>query len=180
MRSRITCHSFKTALMAVIEVSTKEQGSVDLAAHLSALADGVRSGHRMPAGRLFGLPELPWVDIAGAAAFTGVPPKTITSWLTRGGPRSNPFPSPHRHLYRLLWPRREIVSWLVRRHAHGPTSGRPAADPAETARSTGRPANVDWRSAQRGPISGRGAVRGPSQSIEMPRLRTPCSGGDLS
>jgi hypothetical protein len=114
--------------MAVIEVSNREQGSVDLAAHLSALADGVRSGHRMPAGRLFGLPELPdddyWVDIAGAPAFTGAPPKTITSWLTRGGPRSNPFPSPHRHLYRLLWPRREIVSWLVRRHAHELTAGR--------------------------------------------------------
>lgn len=105
-----------------------EHRSVHLAAQVSALADDVRAGRPVPAGRLFGLPELPdddcWVDIAGAAALTGVPPKTITGWLTRGGPRSSPFPSPHRHLYRLLWPRMVIISWLARRHAHGLTAGR--------------------------------------------------------
>ena len=54
----------------------------------------------VPVGRLYGLPELPgdgcWIDIAGAAALTGAPPRTITSWLARGGPFRNPFPVPQK------------------------------------------------------------------------------------
>jgi hypothetical protein len=68
-------------------------------------------------GRLYGLPELRddyWVDMAGAAALTGVQPRTITSWLTRGGPICNPFPVPYRLLYRLYWPGTEIGSWQTR------------------------------------------------------------------
>jgi hypothetical protein len=88
---------------------------VHLAAHISALADALSADHPIPMGRLLGLPELPnndyWVDIAGAAAITRVPPRTITGWLSRGGPRHNPFPTPRRHLYRLHWPRTEITSW---------------------------------------------------------------------
>src|SRR5258708_7037594 len=71
---------------------------VQLAAHLAALAEAVNTGQSVPTGRLFGLPELSgndyWVDIAGAAAITGIPPNTITSWLVRGRPRRNPFPAP--------------------------------------------------------------------------------------
>ena len=92
---------------------------VPLAAHLMALAEAVNTGRPVPTGRLFGLPELPdndyWVDIAGAAAVTGVPPNTITSWLTRGGPTRNPFPAPRRHLYRLYWPCTEISMWQAKR-----------------------------------------------------------------
>jgi hypothetical protein len=91
---------------------------VRLAAQRSALAGAVSGGRPVPAGRLFGLPELPgddyWVDIAGASALTGFPPKTITSWLTRGAPKRNPFPAPRRHLYRLHWTRTEITSWQAR------------------------------------------------------------------
>jgi hypothetical protein len=88
---------------------------IQLADQLLALTEAVNTGRRVPTGRLFGLPELPdndyWVDIAGAAAVTRIPPNTITSWLTRGGPRRNPFPAPRRHLYRLYWPRTEITAW---------------------------------------------------------------------
>lgn len=91
---------------------------VELAAHLSALGEAARSGRGVPMGRLYGLPELPrggcWVDIAGAAALTAVPPKTITSWLARGGPVRNPFPVPRRLLYRLYWPREQIAAWQAR------------------------------------------------------------------
>ena len=52
--------------------------------------------------------------MAGATAVTGVPPKTITSWLARGGPVRNPFPPPHRLLYRLYWRGTEIMSWRAR------------------------------------------------------------------
>jgi hypothetical protein len=94
---------------------------VRLAEQRSVLAAAVSAGRPIPAGRLFGLPELPgddyWVDIAGASALTGVLPKTITSWLARGGPKRNPFPAPHRHLYRLHWTRAEINSWQARNRA---------------------------------------------------------------
>lgn len=57
--------------------------------------------------------------MAGAAALTGVPPKTITSWLARGGPVRNPFPVPQRFLYRLYWRRVDIASWQARETAAG-------------------------------------------------------------
>ena len=91
--------------------------SVELAAHAAALAETVRTGSSVPMGRLYGLPELRddyWVDMAGAADLTGVRPKTITSWLSRGGPIRNPFPAPHRLLYRLYWRGTEIASWQAR------------------------------------------------------------------
>ena len=66
-------------------------------------------------GRLYGWPELPdddyWADVVGAAALTGVPPKTITSWLSRGGPIRNPFPVPRK----LLWRWTKIGSWQTRK-----------------------------------------------------------------
>jgi hypothetical protein len=94
---------------------------IELTTHASALAQAIRSGRAVPAGRLFGLPELPgddyWLDMAGATAFTGIPPRTITSWLARGGPVRNPFPVPQRLLYRLYWRATEITSWRTREKA---------------------------------------------------------------
>jgi hypothetical protein len=91
---------------------------VELSRHLAALRAAIVAGAAVPAGRLLGLPNLPgdgcWVDMAGAAALTGVPPKTITSWLARGGPLRNPFPPPARILYRLYWPWADIESWRSR------------------------------------------------------------------
>jgi len=93
----------------------------ELAARLAALAKAVHAADAVPAGKLFGLEELPdgdcWVDIAGAAALTGIKPKTITSWRTRRGPARNPFPVPRRMLYRLYWPRQEIMNWKARQRA---------------------------------------------------------------
>jgi hypothetical protein len=96
-------------------------GPVELAAHATALAEAIHNGKAVPAGRLLGLPELPgddyWLDMAGATALTGIPPKTITSWLTRGGPVRNPFPVPQRLLYRLYWRGTEITSWQTKENA---------------------------------------------------------------
>ncbi len=96
---------------------------IELAAHASALAEAVRAGRTVPAGRLLGLPELPgndyWVDMAGATGLTGIPPKTISSWLARGGPVRNPFPVPQRFLYRLYWRGTDITSWQARETAPG-------------------------------------------------------------
>ena len=92
---------------------------VDLAGRRQDLAVALASGSSIPAGRLFGLPELTdddvWVDIAGASALVGVRPKTITAWLARRGPKRLPFPRPCRLLYRLYWPRNEIAMWLEHR-----------------------------------------------------------------
>jgi predicted DNA-binding transcriptional regulator AlpA len=91
---------------------------VKLTTRVATLTESVRHGMPVPAGRLYGLPELPdgdiWVDIAGAAALTGIAPRTITGWLARGGPHRNPFPQPDRIMYRLYWPRSEIESWHTR------------------------------------------------------------------
>ena len=57
--------------------------------------------------------------MAGATALTGVPPKTISSWLARGGPVRNPFPVPQRFLYRLYWRGTDITSWQARETAAG-------------------------------------------------------------
>ena len=74
-------------------------GPIELATHAAALIEAIRTGRAVPAGRLFGLPELPgddyWLDMAGATAVTGIPPKTITSWLARG--RRPATPSPRRN-----------------------------------------------------------------------------------
>jgi hypothetical protein len=96
--------------------------SVGLAARRAELSAAVSSGSAVDAGRLYGLPEPPpgsdcWVDIAGATALTGVAPKTISSWLVRGGPVRNPFPGPRRILYRLYWPIAEIKSWQARENS---------------------------------------------------------------
>jgi hypothetical protein len=54
-----------------------------------------------------------WLDMAGATALTGIAPKTISSWLARGGPARNPFPVPQRFLYRLYWSGADITSWQI-------------------------------------------------------------------
>lgn len=94
---------------------TEPVEAVDLAEHAQQLAQARAAGTAAAAGRLLGLPELPggdvWADIAGAAAVTGIAPKTISGWLTRGGPKSAPFPAPHRFLYRNYWPLSELEDW---------------------------------------------------------------------
>ncbi|MBS2966682.1 hypothetical protein KGA66_26835 [Actinocrinis puniceicyclus] len=90
--------------------------SISLAMHYESLTDALIEGRAIPAGRLFGLPDLEgddiWVDIAGAAALVRVNPKAITGWLTRGGPKRKPFPTPYRLLYRLYWRKHDIDRWL--------------------------------------------------------------------
>lgn len=94
---------------------TRPVEEIDLAGHAAAIRQARAEGQLPPSGRLLGLPELPdgdvWVDIAGAEAVTGVPARTITGWLTRGGPKKAPFPAPHRILYRLYWPLSKLEQW---------------------------------------------------------------------
>lgn len=104
--------------------------SIELQAQAAALSEAIRDGRTVPAGRLFGLPELPaddyWLDMAGAAAVTGTQPKTISGWLARGGPVRNPFPVPRRFMYRLYWQRTEITSWQARERPRQLRARRPA------------------------------------------------------
>lgn len=96
------------------------QPAVPLADHLERLSEAVQTSGHVPAGRLWGLPDLEddcWVDIAGASVLTGQRPNTISGWLSRKGPKRNPFPRPYRLLYRLYWRRSAIEAWLVEEHA---------------------------------------------------------------
>jgi hypothetical protein len=98
---------------------TEHVEAVDLADHVAQLQQAVAEGLTPPAGRLLGLPDLPdgdvWVDIAGAVMVTGVAQRTISSWLSRGGPRDAPFPAGHRFLYRLYWPLSTLQAWVATR-----------------------------------------------------------------
>jgi hypothetical protein len=87
---------------------------VALETHAESIRAILAAGQRSPAGRLLGLPELDddvWADIAGAAVITGAPPRTITGWLNRRGPKRCPFPEPRRSLYRLYWPVSVLQAW---------------------------------------------------------------------
>jgi hypothetical protein len=87
---------------------------VALEAQLEFIRSLLAEGRRPPAGQLLGLPELEgdvWADIAGAAAITGAPPRTITGWLNRHGPKRCPFPEPRRSLYRLYWRVSALQAW---------------------------------------------------------------------
>jgi hypothetical protein len=94
---------------------TEHTETADLMEHLIDLRRALEHGEAIPTGRLFGLPELPdgdvWVDAAGAAALANVEPSTIRGWLSRGGPKRNPFPAPMSILYRTYWPRSTIETW---------------------------------------------------------------------
>ena len=93
---------------------------ISLASHFEGLERALSDGVAIPAGRLWGLPDLGddvWVDIAGAAALAGAKPRTLTGWLARGGPKHNPFPAPVRMLYRLYWRRSAIADWRSRTEA---------------------------------------------------------------
>lgn len=92
---------------------TENAEEVSAREHAEDLRDRLAAG-TAPAGRLLGLPDLgedAWVDIAGVTALTGYPPKTITGWLSRGGPKTFPFPPASRILYRLYWPASVIRDW---------------------------------------------------------------------
>lgn len=103
-------YSFKT--VTIKDAESPVEVSRDI--RFEELRGALTNGAPVPAGRLWGLPDLEgdvWVDIAGAAALAGVKPKTLTGWLTRGGPARRPFPPPTRMMYRLYWKRSAVESW---------------------------------------------------------------------
>ncbi|WP_281919634.1 helix-turn-helix transcriptional regulator [Nocardia sputorum] len=90
--------------------------TVALTDKVAELRAAWKAGQQLTGGQLFGLPPLDgdvWVDTAGAAVITGVPPKTITSYLSRGKPKSNPFPAPSKFLGRTYWPASILLSWTA-------------------------------------------------------------------
>jgi hypothetical protein len=101
---------------------TEHVETAALGEQLEVLRDLVAAGRPVPAGRLWGLPELGggecWVDIAGAAVLARVAPRTITGWLSRRGPRRNPFPPASRFLYRLYWPAAQVRAWRAVEDQH--------------------------------------------------------------
>ena len=138
-----TCGAFDESASAVLKLRQgghheRRQGRSHRtrgARHCAGRSHSCRQGRTR--GPLLGLPELPgddyWLDMAGATALTGIPPKTITSWLARGGPVRNPFPVPQRLLYRLYWRGTEIASWQTREKAAAGqrAAARSGAPPAE-------------------------------------------------
>ena len=79
-----------------------------LAAVLTAAAEQSRGG-----GLRVGARSL--IDTSDASGWLHVSPSTIRGWLSRGGPKGNPFPPPDRRYHgRSYWKRATIEAWRVR------------------------------------------------------------------
>ncbi len=90
--------------------------TIAMADKVAELRAAWSAGQPLSGGQLFGLPALNgdvWVDTAGATVITGLPAKTITSYLSRGKPRSNPFPAASKFLGRNYWPATPLLDWAA-------------------------------------------------------------------
>jgi predicted DNA-binding transcriptional regulator AlpA len=72
----------------------------------SALAALIRAGTGPPGGVTD-----TYLDTAAVARRIHVSQSTIRSWLTRHGPKQNPFPRPEQLLGRNRWPKAAIDAW---------------------------------------------------------------------
>jgi len=55
------------------------------------------------------------IDTSDASGWLHVRPSTIRGWLSRGGPKGNPFPPPDRRYHgRSYWKRATIEAWRAR------------------------------------------------------------------
>ncbi|NKY60919.1 hypothetical protein [Nocardia flavorosea] len=113
VRPRTALGSPATATVAAMGTEHSPE-TVAADARAAALRAEQAAGQPLAGGQLWGLPVLDgdmWADIAGATAITGLPAKTITSYLVRGKPKSNPFPQPSRFLGRNYWPVSVLTAW---------------------------------------------------------------------
>lgn len=115
VRPRAALGSPGTATVAAMGTEHSPE-TVAADARAAALRAEQAAGQPLTGGQLWGLPVLDgdmWADIAGATAITGKPAKTITSYLVRGKPKSNPFPQPSRFLGRNYWPVSVLTAWAT-------------------------------------------------------------------
>jgi len=103
----------RTGAPTVVRVDLTAQDALALAALVDAANKDLS-----PAP---GVPFSPWLDLAEAAAFAGVQPATLRSWLARGGPKHHPFPQPgHRSQGSSYWQERTLRAWKT---GYRPTRG---------------------------------------------------------
>lgn len=105
-----------TAATVATVTTDRAPETVSAADRVAALRASWASGQPLTGGSLFGLPALDgdvWADIAGATVITGLPAKTITSYLARDKPKSNPFPKPSQFLGRNYWPATTLLDWAA-------------------------------------------------------------------
>lgn len=90
-----------------------------------ALAALIRDAATPPEQEIRG-PIGSWLTAPDAALVLGVTPGTIRGWLTRHGPRANPFPEPGlQHRGRNYWTRSTIDEWKTRQDKLDGRPGRP-------------------------------------------------------
>lgn len=115
VRPRAALGSPATATVAAMGTEHSPE-TVAADARAAELRAEQAAGQPLTGGQLWGLPVLDgdmWADIAGATAITGLPAKTITSYLVRGKPKSHPFPQPSRFLGRNYWPVSVLTAWTA-------------------------------------------------------------------
>ncbi|MEV6064895.1 hypothetical protein AB0L62_33260 [Nocardia asteroides] len=104
-----------TATVAAVTTDRAPE-TVAAADRAAALRADQAAGAPLTGGQLWGLPVLDgdmWADIAGATAITGLPAKTINSYIVTGKPRRDPFPQPSRFLGRNYWPVSVLSAWAA-------------------------------------------------------------------
>ena len=114
--SRARIEAFAESVPAEVREKLHSPETVAADVRAVALRAEQAAGQPLIGGQLWGLPVLDgdmWADIAGATAITGKPAKTITSYLVRGKPKSNPFPQPSRFLGRNYWPVSVLTAWAA-------------------------------------------------------------------
>jgi hypothetical protein len=102
-----------TATPNLIRIDLTPADAEALAAVLTAAAEQRRGG-----GLRVGARSL--IDTSDVAGWLHVRPSTIRSWLTRGGPKGNPFPPPDRRYHgRTYWERATVEAWQARQGQPG-------------------------------------------------------------
>jgi hypothetical protein len=97
------------AAPSLIRIDLTAADADALAAVLVAAAEQSRGG----GGLRVGARSL--IDTSDVAGWLHVRPSTIRGWLSRGGPKGNPFPPPdRRYRGRSYWRRATIEAWRTR------------------------------------------------------------------
>lgn len=97
-----------TATPRTIRIELTDDDAEALAAVLDVATDHSRGGGLRVGGR--GLS-----DTSDVAARLCVRPSTVRGWLSRGGPKGNPFPAPDRRYHgRSYWKKASVDEWMRR------------------------------------------------------------------
>lgn len=110
---RVTRQPWQASVTTLADASPAGSAAVAVVqVHLTA--DDARALARLLRAHTTAATPSTMLGTAAVAERIGYSKSTVTSWLTRGQPRRNPFPRPVKHLGRNAWDTATIDAWLNR------------------------------------------------------------------